>query len=125
MTSKNQFLRSSIENLKEEKSTIDVEDFCKEIAELIVKKEKGEIKGMFELLSINPKELTEEDAHMWNKANNYKSNSFIEDEFKEYLLDVKNSKNSSREEFSSIIKQLFSIVHLREQQEDYENSKKK
>ena len=124
MVSKDKFPQKSIEKQKEKKSAINMADFRREITELKTRKVNEEISEMFELLGVNPDDLTEEDAYMWNKANNYKPNSFIEIKFEEYLQGVKNSKNNSRIEFSSIIKQLFSVVRLREQQKDYEDSKK-
>ena len=65
---------------------------------------------MFELLSINPVELTEKDAEIWNKLKNYISGSVTPAMLDDYRKDVKESKNESRMQFRAIIFSQLSIL---------------
>jgi len=58
------------EKEEKDKLAINMQDFCKEITELKIKKFNKEIEGMFEILNVNPDNLTEEDAYFWNKLKN-------------------------------------------------------
>jgi hypothetical protein len=109
------------EKLKEEEA-INMKLFRKELGFLISKRNAGEIKGtMFDLTLIkNINDLTEEDAHMWYRANNYESNPILETELESYQKNVIDSKNSSRQDFLAfIIQKITSLKLKKETKEKY------
>lgn len=110
---------------EEEKGSIDMKLFRKELSFLISKKNNGEIQGtMFDLTLIkNINDLTEEDAHMWYRI--YKSNSISPNEFELYQKNVKDSKNPSREQFLSFITQKISSIWLNKESKEYYGQKRK
>jgi len=93
-----------------------LEDFKKEIRLLKEKREKGEEVGMFELLSINPEELKEADALLWQKIKNYTEGSITKKDLEDYKKEIKQAKNESRTQFSAFLFQKLTPILLKEAQ---------
>ena len=73
--------KNLIEKGQKKGSILKMENFYKEITDLVAKRKKEEIKGMYELLFIeNIKDLTEADARMWKKVNNPEINSITQND---------------------------------------------
>ena len=108
--------KNLIEKGQKKGSILKMENFYKEITDLVAKRKKEEIKGMYELLFIeNIKDLTEADARMWKKVNSSEINSITPNDLEVYQQDVKNSNNISRKEFLALIVQKITILWLGKQ----------
>lgn len=110
-----------------EKLEVDITKFHNEISELIAKRKKREMEGMYELLLIKDVEdLVEEDAKMWDKVNNpEKTNLITKDDFEDYERSVQSSKNISRKEFLALITQKITVIWLNKQTEEKKNKNDK
>ncbi|KKQ88185.1 MAG: hypothetical protein UT09_C0002G0023 [Parcubacteria group bacterium GW2011_GWF2_38_8] len=80
---------------------------------------------MYELLSVDPNELTTVDADMWYKVNNYERGLVTPVDLQEYRTDVKNSNNSSRLQFQGLIFNKISPIWSYETQEKIKKDKTK
>ena len=65
----------------------DLAGFRNEIAVLAAKRARGKVEGMLELLSIDPSDLTETDAFIWNKVKNYNPGLITRADFEKYRQD--------------------------------------
>ena len=112
---------------KKEKEPIDIKPFLKELSFLISKRKNGDIqKTMFDLTLIEDiNDLTEEDARMWYKVNNYESNPISREEFSSYQKSIEDSKNPSRYQFSSFLTQKISSIWLNKETKEYYGKKHK
>jgi len=90
-----------------EKMSPELKAFQDEIAGYIAKYKSGEITGtMYDLsLITNVEDLTEEDRMMWERVKNYKTNPISSEELDLYQKQIKDSKNSSRDNFRAYIVQ--------------------
>jgi hypothetical protein len=79
--------------------------FRDEIAGYIRDYKSGKIQGtMYDLsLITNVENLIEEDLTMWERVKNYKTNPISTEDFDLYQKEVKDSKNSSRDNFRAYI----------------------
>jgi len=117
--------KNLIEKGQKKGSILKMENFYKEITDLVAKRKKEEIKGMYELLFIeNIKDLTEADARMWKKVNNPEINSITQNDLEIYQQDVKNSNNISRKEFLALIVQKITILWLGKQTSERNDQKR-
>lgn len=113
----NNFLK---EKAKEQKKRMDMALFREELNNLISRKNRGEIqKTMFDLTLIDDiSSLTEEDAYMWYRINDYESNPISRDEFSSYQKSIKDSKNPSRFQFLSFLTQKITSIWLNKEYYD-------
>lgn len=118
---------SSQSDSRPEEVQINMEAFRQEIAGLIAERQKQKKDGvpinMGDLLSISPEglvELTEEDASMWNRVKNYKSDLTIKSDIKAYGIKAATSKNPNRANFFSAISNRLQSQMLNEQLEEAE-----
>ena len=117
--------KNLIEKGQKKGSILKMENFYKEITDLVAKRKKEEIKGMYELLFIeNIEDLTEADARMWKKVNNPEINSITQNDLEIYQQDVKNSNNISRKEFLALIVQKITILWLGKQTSERNDQKR-
>ena len=117
--------KNLIEKGQKKGSILKMENFYKEITDLVAKRKKEEIKGMYELLFIeNIKDLTEADARMWKKVNSSEINSITQNDLEVYRQDVKNSNNISRKEFLALIVQKITILWLGKQTSERNDQKR-
>ena len=117
--------KNLVEKGQKKGSILKMENFYKEITDLVAKRKKEEIKGMYELLFIeNIKDLTEADARMWKKVNNPEINSITQNDLEIYQQDVKNSNNISRKEFLALIVQKITILWLGKQTSERNDQKR-
>ncbi len=67
---------------------------------------------MLEFSFVDPKDLTENDARMWNaiKSENYITKRITKEEYDKYSEDVDNSNSESRKAFKGVIAQKL-LVH--------------
>ncbi len=92
------------------KEGLSLQKFREEIGRLKTEREEGRLDGMFELLSINPEDLTLEDAEVWQKVIQQKAENFSKVDLASYQQKIKTSKNSSREQFLGLIKNKISPI---------------
>ena len=117
--------KNLIEKGQKKGSILKMENFYKEITDLVAKRKKEEIKGMYELLFIeNIEDLTEADARMWKKVNSSEINSITQNDLEIYQQDVKNSNNISRKEFLALIVQKITILWLGKQTSERNDQKR-
>ena len=103
---------------------VDMLAFRAEIAALIIERKKQYI-DMIELLSVNPDELTMEDAQMWYRVKNYQKGSVTRPEYEKYSRDVVNSNNPSRINFRAVIANKLTQPWIMEELEEDEKIKSK
>lgn len=114
--------KNQIEKPEIKKTAKEMENFYKEIVGYINDYNNGKITGtMYDLSLIDDKnnkdikkkinieerikDLTPEDADMWEKVNNFKTNPIPLEDLDTYQEHVKASKNSSRDNFRAFIVQ--------------------
>lgn len=92
-------------NIPEVKIGVDMSAFRKEIAALKAAKTENSasVEGLAELLKVdNIDELTEDDARMWNRFKDFKSNPISPREYVKYRQEVIASRSVSRGSFQAL-----------------------